>query len=753
MASDSGLEIVDDEDLVRKYATQILKGLKDLQEKGFVYRDLKPNNILIDGKGRLKLTDFEFTRNLKFDESDIWLLFLRRLAVLKKSDIGSIWEGWPGWSRDQMHLDLESSRLGMRVERAGEGHFDTTIWMKKETTDLVSSAAGRESKADVHVFGGNGETSSDLGHLCSLKENKSLIFNKKQRTGNSEQEPKVSNQNHPNGGSNCDLVCDLLQSRLLRNEQSWPMDGSREYQSPTVLKTNRYSLDSDFWSLGCTIYNMFKGELLCENESFVDLSNWHFRETAQQNSPGRDSAAKWFSDLSPILSTSSKIHSVFSEMSPHAAEVMKLLLGFSRLPGGKRLKAERILEMSWFQNRPRSIVDFDSDSGPFLGNGAKLAALESSILIKKIYEKGFFYKMIRYRKNQDFVFAGTLRSFQTLSRPEKYIISTPRLKKINKITNHFQPLNKVPLDVSMLVALPINKFRNSKRSTNDNLELNSLTKPFQMKNISLEFEVRNKSRPMFTDRSEEMSKSFLSSILRHHSIGLSPNLSLTPTQIKNYLFSNRSVSQFKKSQLIPEEVDNQPKKLKSHFVPNANQQMIDSLRISRLRAEARLHTPQIVGTVPRKNRSFTHFPFTDYQAHRLKRFANEDHLHKKGKHVSDKKKNRFLTGKFGLRSKRIKRFWGKGEFACLPMIKRRSDLCSPYHGPNKFGEFDCFCHSRFYDPREEGAKRERARRTAFKSSGYVAKKMGDISRGGKIESDENESQLLLAAFKGGKFGS
>ena len=753
MASDSGLEIVEDEDLVRKYATQILKGLKELQAKGFVYRDLKPNNILIDGKGRLKLTDFEFTRNLQFDESDIWLLFLRRLAVLKKKEIGSIWEGWPGWSRDQMHLDLESSRLGMRVERAGEGHFATTIWMKKEITDLVSSAAGRESKADTHVSGGNGKTWSDLGHLCALKENDTLIYNRKQRTGNSEQEPKVSNQNRQNEGSNCDNVCDLLQSRLLRNEQSWPVDGSREYQSPTVLKTNRYSLDSDFWSLGCTIYNMFKGELLCENESFVDLSNRHFQDSAQQNLPDRDGSAQWFSDLSPILSTSSKIHSVFSEMSPHAVEVMKLLLGFSKLPGGKRLKAERILEMNWFQNRPKSIVDFDSDSGPFLGNGAKLASLESPIITQKIYERGFFYKLIRYRKNQDFVFAETLRSFRIPSGPEKNIISKPQLKQNDKITNDFQPLNKVPLDVSMLIALPTNTFRNSKRSTNDNRELNSLAKPFQRKNISLEIEVRNKSRPMLTNRSEEMSKSFLSSILRHRSIGLSPDLSLTSTQLKNYLFSNRSVSKFKKSQLITEEVDNQPKKLKSHFVLNANQKMIDSLRISRLRAEARLHSPQIVGIVPRKNRSFTHFPFTDYQAHRLKRFANEDHIHKKGKQASYQKKNRFLTGKFGVRSQRIRRFWGKGEFACLPMIKRRSDLCSPYHGPDKFGEFDCFCHSRFYDPREEGARRDRARRKAFKSSGYVAKKIGDIRPEAKNVGDENESQSLLAAFKGGNVGS
>jgi serine/threonine protein kinase len=42
----------------RLYAAEIALGLGALHAVGFVYRDLKPENVLVDGQGHLKLTDF-----------------------------------------------------------------------------------------------------------------------------------------------------------------------------------------------------------------------------------------------------------------------------------------------------------------------------------------------------------------------------------------------------------------------------------------------------------------------------------------------------------------------------------------------------------------------------------------------------------------------------------------------------------------------------------------------------------------------
>ncbi|XP_031620795.1 cAMP-dependent protein kinase catalytic subunit 3 [Contarinia nasturtii] len=47
------------------YASQIILALEYLHENSIVYRDLKPENLLLDREGHLKITDFGFAKKLK----------------------------------------------------------------------------------------------------------------------------------------------------------------------------------------------------------------------------------------------------------------------------------------------------------------------------------------------------------------------------------------------------------------------------------------------------------------------------------------------------------------------------------------------------------------------------------------------------------------------------------------------------------------------------------------------------------------
>jgi len=54
-----------DEKRAKFYAAEILLGIEHLHSMGAIYRDLKPENVLMDENGHVSLTDFGMAKILK----------------------------------------------------------------------------------------------------------------------------------------------------------------------------------------------------------------------------------------------------------------------------------------------------------------------------------------------------------------------------------------------------------------------------------------------------------------------------------------------------------------------------------------------------------------------------------------------------------------------------------------------------------------------------------------------------------------
>lgn len=52
------------EDRSRFYAAELLLALEFIHSKGIIYRDIKPENILLDAQGHIKLADFGLAKEL-----------------------------------------------------------------------------------------------------------------------------------------------------------------------------------------------------------------------------------------------------------------------------------------------------------------------------------------------------------------------------------------------------------------------------------------------------------------------------------------------------------------------------------------------------------------------------------------------------------------------------------------------------------------------------------------------------------------
>lgn len=251
------------EEEAKLYFAEMIIAVSTLHQMGYIHRDLKPDNFLIDEKGHLKLADFGLSkhgvtgsRTMKADRMSTRrsiLLGDQQLEQLNQQNFSKRFVRTRSFATLAQRAPPSMSMVQSFVPGVRPPHRD----------DLTSSEPGM-IESFTYVPGANGEMSST--YSGSARPPAASVAGPP-GTGLGRSTPAAG----PNGSNS-------PSSAQRRRMLAYSVVGSPDYMSPEVLNESGYSQEVDWWSLGCNFFEMimgtppFAGET--PQEVFENIQNW-----------------------------------------------------------------------------------------------------------------------------------------------------------------------------------------------------------------------------------------------------------------------------------------------------------------------------------------------------------------------------------------------------------------------------------------------------------------------------------------------
>lgn len=271
----------------KRYIAEVVIGVDDLHTRGIIHRDLKPDNLVIDSKGHLKLTDFGLSR--------LGVVGRQNRAQRKSSTSEQAIDIFRK-SLNQSNQNAFSNVSGLGLSSVNDSPISDVSVHKRNTSDtLFTLSPTLENSKMIPASGVASQLispvipfSEGFGQSFSQQSQPSPLQMPQQRQGNrfkspgrrgsasldspllkpvlartaSESSFSLAEDDYPSVSSQNQ---DAINSYALfdpDNEDSSGIKkfvGTPDYLAPETISGERQSESSDWWSLGCILFEFLFG--------------------------------------------------------------------------------------------------------------------------------------------------------------------------------------------------------------------------------------------------------------------------------------------------------------------------------------------------------------------------------------------------------------------------------------------------------------------------------------------------------------
>ncbi|QEU59191.1 Rim15 [Kluyveromyces lactis] len=235
----------------KQYICEVISGVDDMHQNGIIHHDLKPDNLLIDSLGHIKLTDFG----------------LSRMGLLRRH------------KEKRRNSQIQSSRNPSFTS-------DSSVTRKNSVTDSLQSVPGaagniydllkktERSQSSSSAHSQSPSTAADVPYLKRNGSHVSFTMAGLSRSGtpplsatlmSTSDHLSIPNQNHNHHSrTNSNLsetnVHDSPKDLSLFNpNESKNFFGTPDYLAPETIKGTGESDTCDWWSVGCIFFEFLFG--------------------------------------------------------------------------------------------------------------------------------------------------------------------------------------------------------------------------------------------------------------------------------------------------------------------------------------------------------------------------------------------------------------------------------------------------------------------------------------------------------------